>query len=322
MRRILLGVLVLVGIASARPWERCRTLVVGFRTDNPPFGYNRADAQRPGIEYELVSAIARHHNRTFTVREVASQREGEDLLERDQIDLLIGSVKSTPELRQKFNATTPYFRTGLGIIVSRSNQNVFTLGDLNGRPVAATPESNADKLIESFIPQARLEIVRTSADGLAMLQRNEVEGMVHDRSTLQSEVARNSSLRLLDVSLSEDNYVIAVHRTRSPQVLENINAALTKLTEARGTEVPAISAIFTRYRLGYAVRPSVVAANSGVRPVPPPTGTATAGTSAPGTTAALPPPAANPLEDRVRRLETQVQDLQRTIVDLQARIRR
>ncbi|MBK9576663.1 MAG: transporter substrate-binding domain-containing protein [Fibrobacterota bacterium] len=323
MRRILLGVLVLVGIASARPWERCRTLVVGFRVDNPPFGYNRSDAQRPGIEYELVSAIARHHNRTFTVREVTSQREGEDLLDRDQIDLLIGSVKSTPELRQRFNASTPYFRTGLGIIVLRSNQNVFTLGDLNGNSVAATPESNADKLIENFIPQARLEIVRTSADGLGMLQRNEVQGMVHDRSTLQSEVARNSSLRLLDVSLSEDNYVIAVNRTRSAQVLENINIALAKLTEAKGAEVPAISAIFTKYRLGYAVRPTGTAANGGVRPVPPPTVAPTTGTTTAGTTTVSPPPASTTaLEDRVRRLETQVQDLQRTLVDLQAKLKR
>jgi ABC-type amino acid transport substrate-binding protein len=321
MRRILFGVLVLVGTLSARSWERCRTLVVGFRTDNRPFGYNRLDAQRPGIEYELISAIARHHNRTFTVREVASQREGEELLDRDQIDLLIGSVKSTPELRQRFNATSPYFRTGLGIIVLRSNQNVFTLGDLNGRPVAATPESNADRLIENFIPQAKLEIVRTSADGLAMLQRNEAEGMVHDRSTLQSEVARNPSLRLLDVSLSEDNYVIAVNR-RSAQVLENINAALTKLTEAKGTEVPAIAAIFTRYNLGYTVRQGGVTAGGAVRPNPPPGGSTTTGTATSGGTAIAPPPAGGSVEDRVRRLETQVQDLQRTIVDLQARTRR
>ncbi|HNY29358.1 MAG TPA: transporter substrate-binding domain-containing protein [Fibrobacteria bacterium] len=326
MRRVVLGALVLVGMASARSWEKCRTLVVGFRTDNPPFGYNRLDTQRPGIEYELISSIAKFHNRTFTVREVTSQREGEDLLERDQIDLLIGSVKSTPELRQRFNASTPYFRTGLGIIVLRSNQNVFTLGDLNGKAVAATPESNADKLIENFIPQAKLEIVRTSADGLGMLQRNEVEGMVHDRSTLQSEVARNPSLRLLDVSLSEDNYVIAINRTRSPQVLENINAALSKLTEARGTDVPAISAIFTKYRLGYAVRTgnttTVRPGGSGPTPPNPPPGGNTAGGSTVSSTGSGSTGSNNGLEDRVRRLETQVQDLQRALIDLRARIKR
>lgn len=316
MRRVLLCVLVLMGTLSARSWEKARTLVVGFRTDNPPFGYNRLDAQRPGIEYELISAIARQYTRSFTVREVTSQREGEDLLDRDQIDLLIGSVKSTPELRQRFNASTPYFRTGLGIIVLRANQNVFTLGDLNGKPVAATPESNADKLIENFIPQARLEIVRTSADGLGMLQRNEVEGMVHDRSTLQSEVARNPSLRLLDVSLSEDNYVIAVNRTKSPQVLENVNAALAKLNEAKGAEVSPLSAIFAKYRLGYTVRPGGGTVNGGVRPNPPPGG------ATPGNGAGSPPPTGNALEDRVKRLETQVLDLQRTILEIQTKMKR
>ena len=317
MRRILWALALCALSVGARNWDRCKPLVVGFRTDNPPFGYNKLDAQRPGIEYDLVAAIARYHNRSFTVREISSQREGEDLLDRDQIDLLIGSIKNTPELRGRFNTSTPYFRTGLGIVVLRANQNVFTLGDLNGKGVAATSASNAANLIETFIPQAKLEIASSSSEGLAMLQRGEVEGMVHDRSTLQSEVSRNSSLRLLDVNLSEDNYVIATNKTRSTGVLENVNTALAKVMEARGSEVSQLAGILAKYKLGYTVRTPGPTPNPNPNPRPNPT---PAPNPNPNGNTASPPPTGGALDERVRILEAQVQELQRTIQEIKRRL--
>jgi ABC-type amino acid transport substrate-binding protein len=200
MRRGIALVGLLVGFcslpAAGRPLDKVRkdALTVGIGTDNPPFGYNET-ADRKGLEYDLVAALADQMGVRFRVVKLGSQRDGEEKLLADRVDIVIGSVKSTEDLRQRFLVTVPYFRTGLGIMVLKSNQSVYTLSDLNGRPVAATPESNADKLIENFIPKAKLELVRTTTDGLTLLTSGEVDAFVNDRSTLQAESARNPALR-------------------------------------------------------------------------------------------------------------------------------
>ena len=136
MRRILSIALVATGLCSvsstARPLDKVRkdALTVGIRTDNPPFGYNET-ADRKGLEYDIIAAIADGMGIRFRVVKLASQNEGEDKLSADKVDLVIGSVKSTEELRDRFLVTGPYFRTGLGILVLKSNQSVYTLTDLN-----------------------------------------------------------------------------------------------------------------------------------------------------------------------------------------------
>jgi len=240
----------------SRPLDKVRkdALTVGIGTDNPPFGYNET-ADKKGLEYDLVAALADQMGVRFRVVKLGSQREGEEKLLADRVDIVIGSVKSTEDLRQRFLVTIPYFRTGLGIMVLKSNQSVYTLSDLNGRPVAATPESNADKLIENFIPKAKLELVRTTADGLTLLTSGEVDAFVNDRSTLQAESARNSALRLLDVSLTEDNYAILVNK-KSGTLLDALNAELNNMrTPSSGDSQCPLALLCAKYKLGFTVGP-------------------------------------------------------------------
>ena len=318
MRRILVLAAAFSGLfavsIAARPLDKVRkdALTVGIRTDNPPFGYNES-ADRKGLEYDIVAAIADGMGIRFRVVKLASQHEGEDKLLTDKVDLVIGSVKSTEELRERFLVTGPYFRTGLGILVLKSNQSVYTLTDLNGRPVAATPESNADKLIDNFIPKAKLELVRTTPEGLTMLERGDVDAFVHDRSILQAESARNSALRLLDVSLTEDNYAILVNKKSNP-LLDALNAELDRMrTPPAGGGQSPLAALCARYKLGFTVK-------------------ALAKPAAPGAVAAQALPAAprsqtasgtgsDDLEHRLQNVERRLQEIQASLAEINAILR-
>ena len=334
-----LSVLLLGAAASARPLEKVKkdALTVGIRAGNPPFGYNEM-AERKGLEYDLAAAIAEGLGCRFRVVTIPNQRDGEDKLVADKVDLVIGTVKAAPELKERFLLSNPYFRTGLGIMVMRSNQSVFTLNDLNDRYVAATPETNADKLIESFLPKAKLEVVRNASDGLAMLQKGDVEAVVHDRSTLQTEAVRNQAFRLLDVSLTEDSYVILVNK-KSSNLLDAVNAEINRLRTIPSPEaVSPLAAICARYKLGATIKPIIKA------------GAPTMGVSSVGLPAAavtppansVPPrnnsnssvPSPNPpssssspsnqrdLERRMDGVERQLQDIQRSLSDLNSALQR
>lgn len=310
----------LLGLGSAAPARtlvriRGDALTIGIRVDNPPFGYTR-QGDRHGLEYEIAKSISEGMGiKSFRITELTSQRQGEELLQSDRIDIMIGSVKASRELRDRFVLSNPYFRTGLGIMVMRSNQNVFMLGDLNGKAVSAVPESHADTLIETYISKARLEIARTSAEGLAMLQRGDVEALVHDRSTLQAEVVKNPALRLLDVSLTEDNYVILMNKG-STGLPEGVNAELEKLRASSPNEVSKLAALCAKYKLTFTAKPPQ---NNNpkppLQPQPP--------NDRPLNTAVAPPPGGSgTLEDRVRMLEAQILELQRTVADLNSRVKR
>ena len=312
MRRIPVIALVLTGLCAvtsiARPIDKIRkdALTVGIRTDNPPFGYNEA-ADRKGLEYDIVAAIAEGMGIRFRVVKLISQHEGEDKLLADKVDLVIGSVKSTEELRERFLVTGPYFRTGLGILVLKSNQSVYTLSDLNGRPVAATPESNADKLIDNFIPKAKLEIVRATPEGLSMLEKGDVDAFVHDRSILQAEASRNPALRLLDVSLTEDNYAILVNK-KSNNLVDALNAELDRMrTPGSGGAQSPLATLCARYKLGFTVKPvakpGIPVANA-ASSVPPPTRAQSSGVGS------------NDLERRLDSVERRLQEIQASLSEI------
>ncbi len=313
---------------AARPLDKVRkdALTVGIRVGNPPFGYNET-SERKGMEYDLAAAIAEGLGCRFRVVTIANLRDGEEKLQTDKVDLILGSFKATAELKERVYTSNPYFRTGLGILVMRSNQSVFTLTDLNDRYVAATPETNADKLIESFLPKAKLEVVRNTEDGLGMLQKGDVEAMVHDRSVLQTEALRNASFRLLDVSLTEDNYVILVNK-RSSNLLDAVNGELNRLRTVPSSEaVSPLAAICARYKLGATIKPIVRA------------GAPSVGVSAVGLPAAQVTPSSGPsgrssttsttsgssqrdLERRMDGVERQLQDIQRSLTEINSALQR
>jgi ABC-type amino acid transport substrate-binding protein len=336
------ALLVLASVPGARPLDKVKkdALTVGIRVGNAPFGYNET-GERKGLEYDLAAAIAEGMGCRFRMVPIPNQRDGEDKLLTDKIDVVIGAVKATPELKERFLTSNPYFRTGLGIMVMKSNQSVFTLNDLNDRYVAVTPESNADKLIESFLPKAKLEVVRGISEGVGMLQKGDVEAVVHDRSSLQTEASRNQAFRLLDVSLTEDSYVILVNK-KSANLLDAVNIELDRLRTVPSPEMTTpIANLCGRYKLGMTLKPIIkpgsampaptpnpnaavqpatpaprpqVSANGPMAPASPPTGTNSA---APAGSAA-----AKDLDKRMDGLERQLQEIQKTLAEIKAAVQK
>lgn len=333
----LFAIALCAGSAFARPLEKVKNdaLTVGIRVGNQPFGYNET-SDRKGLEYDLVAAIAEGMGckSGFRVVTLTSQRDGEEKLMADKIDLVIGTVKASPEIKDRFLTSNPYFRTGLGIMVMKSNQNIFTLTDLNDRYVAAAPETNADKLIESFLPRAKLEVVRSSSEALGMLQKGDVEAVVHDRSMLQTEAIRNQAFRLLDVSLTEDSYVLLVNKKFS-SLLDAVNAQIDRLRTVPSSEaVSPLAAICARYRLGATIKPIIKAGTAPVsvpavglpaaQVTPPASQTATPRQNSAQSSATPSASSGSPrdLERRMDGVERQLQDIQRSLSEINAALQR
>lgn len=298
------SVLVLLGVFTlaapelqARPLARVRKegLTVAVRPGPLPFGA-AAGAQR-GLDVDLVTAIAEGLGVRYRITEIASFPEAQSLLAADKIDLIIGGVRSSPELKTSNLVTAPYYKSGLGILALRSNRELYTLSDLDGRPVAATPESGADKLLESFLPKARLELVPSLQEGLDLLQKGEVHAVVGDQATLGQIQLKTPAFRLLDVSLTQDEFVLLANRN-SASLVEAINEQLRVMRTVRSTvDASDLATLCARYNLPETVGKIVKSGAAPPKQQPPPP----ADSKAPSDPAAL--------EARVRALENAVQEL-------------
>lgn len=292
--------------ASARPLAKVKRdiLIVAVRQGPLPFGIAGQGTLR-GLDYDLVAAIAMGMGVNFRTVEVTSLVEAQGLLAQEKVDLVIGGVRTSPQLREVSLVSSPYYKTGLGILTLRSNQNLYTLSDLDSKPVAATPESGADKLLEAFLSKAKLEIVRTVPDAFALLQKGEVEAVLGDQATLVSLEQKNSSYRVLDVSLTQDEFVLLTSKN-SASLMDAVDEQLRRLrTTASARDLSPIGALCAKYQLpetvSRIVRPASQPAAAGQGSAPSPA----AGAAKTGK--AAPPPS---LEDRVMSLEKALKELQ------------
>lgn len=294
--------LALLAIAStdilARPLAKVRKegLTVAVRPGPLPFGATAGPKR--GLDVDLVTALAEGMGVRYRITEIASLPEAQSLLAADKIDLIIGGVRSTPELKTTNLVSAPYYKSGLGILALRSNRELYTLSDLDGRPVAATPESGADKLLESFLPKTRLELVRSLQDGLDLLQKGEVDAVVGDQATLGQIQQKTPAFRLLDVSLTQDEFVLLANRN-SATLVEAVNEQLRALrTVPSPGDASDLATLCARYNLPETVGKIVKSGSPAPKqPVPPPSDA-----KSPSDPAAL--------EARVRALETAVKELQ------------
>ena len=248
-------ILCLTASIFGRPFEKIRkdALTVGIQPGASPFGLIDAPEGK-GIEYDIISSIASRLGLHFRLVRLGSLNEGENLLASDRIDVIISHVKATPQLHERFLLSSSYYKTGLGTLTLKSNQSIFTISDLNNHAVAITPESGAETLLSSFAPKAKPEMVHSVAEALSLLEKGDVEAVIHDNPILMAEQSKNPGLRLLDVNFTEDNYVLLCNR-KSSSLMAALNIELTKLRTATAQAPDPLSVICSRYKIPSTIKP-------------------------------------------------------------------
>ncbi len=261
-------ILCLTASVIGRPFEKIRkdALTVGIQPGASPFGLIDSPEGK-GIEYDIIASIASRLGLHFRIVRLGSLNEGESLLASDRIDVIISHVKASQQLRDHFLLSSPYYKTGLGTLTLKSNQSIFTVSDLNGHSVAITPESGAEALLTSFAPKAKPEMVHSIAEALSLLEKGNVEAVIHDNPILMAEQNKNSGLRLLDVNFTEDNYVLLCNR-KSSSLMAALNIELTKLRTTTTQSPDQLSIICSRYKIPSTIK--TICNNCNAIPTPPP----------------------------------------------------
>ncbi len=245
----LISLLIIIALSCSPAFSRSfraiekDALTVGMLTSTAPFGKMKQSTLK-GVEYELAAAVATKLGVRFRIIEISNLREGKKKLKKDRIDLLISTVKENK--KDGIIYTAPYYKTGLGIMTKKKDNRVFSAIDLNGKYVAAVAASTGNTFLKKFIKKAKVELVTKMSETYDLLANNEVDAIIADKVILDYEATVNPRVKTLDLTLTEEEYVMGVNK-KFPKLLSKINKAVKSVVYGSGSGASKFDEILTKY---------------------------------------------------------------------------
>ena len=236
---LLLAALALVGALlpvgsdaqqSALPEIKKRgKLVVGVKTDFPPFGSVDAAGKNIGfdvdVSYELAKALFGDPNKIELVSVTSGNRI--PYLQSGKIDIIVATVTVTDERRKVVEFSEPYFLSGELILVPKAS-TVNDVKDLNGKKVAIIQGAITDQDLAELAPQAtRLKYGKVTEAMLAV-KAGHADAFVQDDILILKLVKDNPDMRVDGKPFLPRPYGIAV-RKGDTEFIQWVNTQLKRM---------------------------------------------------------------------------------------------
>ncbi|MBO3458719.1 ABC transporter permease subunit [Aetokthonos hydrillicola Thurmond2011] len=220
--------LLLFGVSSLNGSVRGvqKTLTVATEPTFAPFEFQVA-GKLQGFDIELVNAIAaaagfqvKYQNMPFSGMIPALQAKS--------IDAAVSAMTITEERSKTVSFSRPYFKSGLGIAVRGSNQDITNFESLKNKKIAVQiGTTGADKA--KTVPGAAIRTFDDTPIALQELLNGNVDAVVHDQPGLLYGIKTGNlqGLKIVGQLLTEEYYGIPTPKN-SPN-LKLINQGLTKV---------------------------------------------------------------------------------------------
>jgi polar amino acid transport system substrate-binding protein len=112
------------------------TLIVGVKTDYPPWGMRDASGNIVGMEPDMAADVAKRLGVKLELVSVVSSNRMQ-FLQQGKIDLMIATMSDTPERRKVVGIIDPvYYASGVAILANKK-AGIKSAADLKGKPVCA-----------------------------------------------------------------------------------------------------------------------------------------------------------------------------------------
>lgn len=210
-----------LGLACAK--KGAPVLKVGTDTTYPPMEYKDVQTGKiVGFDIDLMDSLAARMG--YGVEYIEVPFDGVVAgLKTGKYDAVISSFTITPEREKEVDFTRPYMNAGQSIAVRVGEDKIKSFSDLQGKKIGVQLGTTGEKLART-VPKA--EVVSFDAISAAFidLENGKLDAIVNDRPVSARFVALKKTARLLDTTLTSENYGIALRKGDGR--LEKFNTAL------------------------------------------------------------------------------------------------
>jgi len=188
-------------------------LIVGVKTDFPPFGSIDAAGKNVGFDVEVAYEFAKAMLGDPNKIELVSVTSGNRIpyLQSGKIDIIIATVTVTDERRKVVEFSDPYFLSGELLLVPKAS-TINDVKDLNGKKVAIIQGSISDADLAELAPQAtRLKYGKVTEAVLAV-KAGHADAFAQDDILVLKLAKENPDMRAAGKPFYPRPYGIAVRK--------------------------------------------------------------------------------------------------------------
>lgn len=207
-------------------------LVVGISGDQPPLNAVTKEGTIIGFDADLAKQIATKMNLKIRFARMPFT-ELIDAVQSGKVDIVISGMTITPERKLKVAFAGPYYISGKGMLVKRSNLETLKKETLNSEKikVSTLEGSTSHEIVEKVAPKAKLLAAGSYSEALEMLYQDKVDAIVADYPYCAYIANRypGKKLALWDTKLSVEPLGIAVQE--DPQLINILNDLIKAISE-------------------------------------------------------------------------------------------
>jgi hypothetical protein len=213
-----LGVIVFILVLAN--FSHGRSLA-SIRKDAFTVGVNSCDS---AAEYDFIAEItSKMKFSRFRLVAFENANAGQKLLLDGKIDAIVAKITYFSHLENKFLVSSPYGKMEIAVATGARNSEIWTLADLNGKPIAFIPKDISSEQISSIWQSSKPIAAKNLSDALNFLQTGQAKAIIANRQTLESE--KIYGLRVFPNKLAE-NDIVALFALNSKDLHEEFNKAL------------------------------------------------------------------------------------------------
>ena len=204
-------------------------LVVGVKTDFPPFGYVDASGKNLGFDVDVAHLFAKALFNDENQVELVAVTSGNRIpfLQSGKIDIIIATVTVTEERKQTVEFSDPYFLSGSLLLVPKASP-VRSLDDLAGKTIAVVQGAIQDKDVEQLQPKANRVKFGKVSEAVLAVKGGRADAYAHDDILVLTLAKENPDLRAAGKPFMPRPYGIAV-RKGDTEFIKWVNAELARM---------------------------------------------------------------------------------------------
>jgi polar amino acid transport system substrate-binding protein len=190
------------------------TLIVGFDSEFPPYGYKADNGSYEGFDLDLAQEVCTRNNWTFKAQPIDWDAKDAEL-DSGSIDCIWNGFTITDERKDQYTWSNPYFDNKQVFIVKTSS-NINKIDDLAGKTVETQKDSSALEALKGDNKTiadkfATLTEVADYNTGFMDLESGACDAVAMDIGVAEYEIKKKDNsedFKILDEIITTEKYGI------------------------------------------------------------------------------------------------------------------
>jgi arginine/lysine/histidine transporter system substrate-binding protein len=206
------------------------TLIVATEPGFAPYEYMEGD-KVVGIDMDIAQAIADAMGKKLEIKTM--DFDGALIaVQQGKVDFVAAGVSVTEDRQKIMDFSTNYVDSTEVVVVNKENPTVTGVEDLNDKIVGVQQGNIADFYVsdKDNVTPSKINRYTKFSQAAEDLKNGKIDCIVMDQYPAEELVAANDTLTILDGTLFQDKYAIAVKKGNT-EMLNQIDDVINKLIE-------------------------------------------------------------------------------------------